>query len=285
MDMQRADFNHQLVKVNGTSVHVVETGNRNGQPILFLHGYPQNWQAFEGVMNELKNDYYLLAIDLPGIGQSEGIKSGDKHAIAAFIRALVDVLKIEKITLVGHDIGGMVTYSFLRNFPAHLFRAVIMDTAVPGIAPWEEVKRNPQIWHFAFFAVPSLPETLISGKQAALFDFFYDALSADKGAISDTKRKLYAAAYEKETSLKTSLDWYRAFPQDEKDNADVVVVDVPVLYIRGDKEYGDITKYVDGFRGKGMKNVKSELIPACGHFAPEEQTRKVASAINAFMKG
>jgi len=283
--MQRADFNHRLIKVDGGSVHVIETGNRNGQPILFLHGYPENWQAFEGVMNELKEDYYLLAIDLPGIGQSEGIESGDKHAIAGFIRALVDVLKIEKITLVGHDIGGMVTYSFLRNFPAYLFKAVIMDTAVPGIEPWEEVKRNPHIWHFAFFAVPSLPETLILGKQAALFDFFYDNLSADKGAISDTQRKLYAAAYEKESALKTSLDWYRAFPQDEKDNADVVAVDVPVLYIRGDKEYGDIAKYADGFSKKGIRNIKSELIPGCGHFAPEEQARKVAGVIAEFIKG
>lgn len=34
-------------------MHVIETGNRSGQPILFLHGYPENWQAFEGVMNEL----------------------------------------------------------------------------------------------------------------------------------------------------------------------------------------------------------------------------------------
>jgi pimeloyl-ACP methyl ester carboxylesterase len=40
-------------KSNGTSMHVIETGNRSGQPILFLHGYPENWQAFEGVMNEL----------------------------------------------------------------------------------------------------------------------------------------------------------------------------------------------------------------------------------------
>lgn len=149
-------FNHQLIKVNGTSVHVVETGNRNGQTILLLHGYPENWQSFEGVMQALKSDYHLLAIDLPGIGLSDPIEAGNKLAIASLIRTLADVLKIEQFTLAGHDIGGMVAYSFLRNFPAYLSKAVIMDTAVPGIEPWEEVKKNPHIWHFAFFAVPSL---------------------------------------------------------------------------------------------------------------------------------
>jgi hypothetical protein len=33
------------------------------------------------------------------------------------------------------------------------------------VAPWEEVKRNPYIWHFAFFAIPELPEKAFSGKQ------------------------------------------------------------------------------------------------------------------------
>jgi len=275
-------FNHQLIKVNGASVHVVEAGNRNGPGILFLHGYPENWQAFEGIMHALKNDYRLLAVDLPGVGLSDPIEAGDKLTIARFIRALADVLKIGQFTLVGHDIGGMITYSFLKNFPEYLFRAVIMDTAVPGIEPWEAVKKNPHIWHFAFFAVPSLPEILISGKQAALFDFFYDSLSADKATITHMQRQSYAAAYEKETALKASLDWYRAFPQDEKDNAEVAPVNVPVLYIRGDKEYGDITAYTVGFCKKGIRNIKHELIPACGHFAPEEQALKVANTIAAF---
>lgn len=276
-------MNHLQINVWGTSIHVVMAGNPANQAILFLHGYPENWAAFEEVMHILKDNYYVLAIDLPGIGQSEPISSGDKHSIADFINQLVQGLEIEKIVLVGHDIGGMITYSFIKHFPEKLFKAIIMDTAIPGVAPWEQVKRNPYIWHFAFYAVPELPETLTTGKQRALFDYFYNTLSFNKQAIDEKKRNEYARAYETPVALKTGFDWYRAFPHDEKDNLGNIPVDIPVLYIRGEKESGDIQDYVAGLQKSGLYNLSSKLIAASGHFAPEEQPESVAGVIREFI--
>jgi pimeloyl-ACP methyl ester carboxylesterase len=88
---------------------------------------------------------------------------------------------LKTLTLVGHDVGGQIVYSYLHSCPGDLHKAVIMNVAVPGVPPWFEVKRNPHIWHFAFHAVPDLPEKLVWGQQAAYFDFFYDAISARKG--------------------------------------------------------------------------------------------------------
>lgn len=277
------DIHHEQVKVNDCSVHLATAGNKDHQPILFLHGYPETWRAFETVMDQLKDKYYVLAIDLPGVGNSDPIASSDKKHLAKFISAVIKALNVEKPVLAGHDVGGMITYSFIKLFPGMLSKAIIMDTAVPGIEPWEEVKRNPHIWHFAFYAVPSLPEALATGKQRLLFDYFYDTISANKNAISNDRRKEYAEAYGKPSSLKTGFDWYRAFAQDEKDNAGQWPVETPVLYIRGDKEYGDIQKYIDGFKKGGLQNVKGELIAGCGHFSPEEQPGKVARLIDDFI--
>jgi pimeloyl-ACP methyl ester carboxylesterase len=107
-------------------------------------------------------------IDLPRIGKSEPISSSDKNSIAKFINEIIQTLNLEKIVLTGHDVGGMITYAFLKLFPEKLFKAVIMNTAVPRVEPCDEVKRNPYIWHFAFYAVTSLPKTLITGKQRIL---------------------------------------------------------------------------------------------------------------------
>lgn len=277
-------IDHRQIDVNGVSVHVAESGNPGLPTILFLHGYPENWRTFEKVMIQLKDVLHVVAIDLPGIGTSDVIASGDKRSIAKFVNDVADRLNYNKFILAGHDIGGMVTYAFLRLFPERLARAIIMNTAIPGIEPWEEVKRNPHIWHFAFYAVPSLPETLAMGKQRPLFDYFYDTLSANKTAIPETDRNEYANAYGKASSLKTSFDWYRAFVQDEKDNAPESSVEVPVLYLRGDKEFGDINNYASGFRKKGLVNIMSKLIPSCGHFACEEQPEAVAGAIQEFVK-
>jgi pimeloyl-ACP methyl ester carboxylesterase len=284
MDTEVNAFKHQQVIINGISTHLVETGNKDKQTILFLHGYPENWMMFEPVMTFLKDEYHLLAIDLPGVGKSESIASSDKLTIANFINDIIQYLNLKKIILVGHDVGGMITYSFIKHFHEGLSKAVIMSTAVPGVDPWEEVKRNPYIWHFAFFSVPALPESLISGRQHLLFDYFFNTVTANKDAISNIKRNEYVKAYESPISLKTSFDWYRTFSQDEKENSQHTSIDIPVLYLKGEKDYGNIADYLEGFKKSGLDTIKGGLIPNSGHFAPEEQPDEVAKAIDDFIK-
>lgn len=88
----------------------------------------------------------------------------------------------------------MVTFAYLKQFP-ELRRAVIMDTVIPGIPPWDTVLANPYIWHFAFHSIPALPEKLVQREVRAYFDFFYDAISANTDAISEEARNRYTASY------------------------------------------------------------------------------------------
>ena len=83
------------------------------------------------------------------------------------------------------------------------------------------------------------------GHQAAYFDFFYDAIAARKGAVSDRARETYVRAYSRPEALHVGFEWYRAFPQDEKDNngGKNYPVETPVLYIRGECE-GDLKPYL-----------------------------------------
>lgn len=281
--MEKTRFQERSVVVNGVSVHLVEAGDTTKPSILFLHGYPENWREFEEVFSRLEKDYYLLAIDLPGIGKSDGIDKQDKLTIARFIRDLIRVLQLDAPVLVGHDVGGMITYSFVKNIPDVISKAVIICTAVPGVEPWETVKSNPYIWHFAFYAIPELPEQLIKGKHALLFDYFYNAIAFNKTAITTEHKESYVESYESERALTTSLGWYRAFPQDEKANASTHPVEVPVLYLKGEKDFGAIETYLAGFQKSGLKNIRGESVPGSAHFAPEENSAYIARAIDRFI--
>ena len=132
--------------MHGISVNVTEVGRQSNQTILFPAWLSQNLKAFEAVMANLKDNYHLLAIDLPGIGKSDPIKSSDKYSIAKFINGFSQSLHLKQIVLVGHDIGGMIAYSFLKKFPENLSKVVIMNTAIPGVKPWGDVKQNPYIY-------------------------------------------------------------------------------------------------------------------------------------------
>jgi pimeloyl-ACP methyl ester carboxylesterase len=277
---------HRRIDLDGSIVHAVEGGPASAPAIVFLHGWPQSWAAFEPVMRALERDAHVVAIDLPGIGGSTTPpRSNDKRTLAGYVHRAIDQLGLRGVTLVGHDAGGMITYAYLRAYPGALARAAILNVVIPGIEPWSKVIANPMIWHFAFHAVPGLPESLVRGREAEYFDYFFDAIAADRDAISGAARAIYAAAYARPEALRTGFEWYRAFAQDVKDNAVSRgrALDTPVLYLRGDRDGGDLETYVREFHAAGLHGLRGERIASCGHFLPDEQPAALAAALRRFV--
>jgi pimeloyl-ACP methyl ester carboxylesterase len=278
---------HRQVHADGLALHAVESGPAGAPAVVLLHGWPEDASAFEPVMHTLALDAHVVALDLPGVGGSETpAPSNDKRTLAQYVHLAVEAMHLEHVTLVGHDVGGMVTYAYLREFPHDLARAVIMDTVIPGVEPWSEIEHNPDIWHFGFHAVPALPERLVSGRQAAYFGFFYDALAARPLAIDQATRIRHVEAYVRPLALHTGFEWYRAFPRDEEDNRRALgqPVRTPLLYLRGDHDPGlDVDRYVEGLRSAGVTDVAGAVIAGSGHFAPEEQPAAVAATLKRFI--
>ncbi len=281
-------LNHQQIAVRNGSLHVISCGSRDAPPVLFLHGWPESWLAFEKVLQLAGQEMYALAIDLPGIGGS-AIQDppGTKGGIAECIHELVQHLELKRLTLVGQDVGGMIAFAYLSRYGDELDRAVIMDVVIPGIKPWEEVIRNPYIWHFRFHTIPTLPEILVTGKERVYFDYFYSAITAHPERITDEARNQYVKAYASPSALTTGFNWYRTFEQDAKENRAVVdratPLETPLLYLRGQHE-GDIQPYLAGFREAGVKNLHHTIIPDSGHFSAEEQPEAVWQQIAAFIE-
>jgi pimeloyl-ACP methyl ester carboxylesterase len=268
----------------GLPLQVVEGGVRDGPGMLFLHGWPATSASFAAVMERLAGRARVAAIDLPGIGNSPvPPPANDKKTLAGVVRGAIAALGLRQTTLVGQDVGGMITYAYLHAYPGTVERAVIMNTAIPGVDPWEEVVRNPQIWHFGFHAVPRLPETLVAGRQGPYFDFFYDVLSRP-GGVSREARQRYVEAYSRPEALKTGFDWYRAFPRDAEDNRRVDRgCSTAVLYLRGERESGDLDRYVAGLRAGGLREVRGQLIADSGHFAADEAPEAVAALLGTLI--
>jgi pimeloyl-ACP methyl ester carboxylesterase len=265
---------------------VVEAGSISKPAIFFIHGWPTCWLEFENVMKMLAEEYHVIAIDLPGIGNSViPLQSYSKRNIAEYVRGVMDTMNLPDVTLVGCDVGGQVTYAFLKSFPDRISRAVVMNVAIPGVDPWNAVKSNPSIWHFAFHSIPELPERLVSGNELLYFSYFYDVLAGKGKKMSDARRKSYAEAYARPDALKAGFDLYRSFSEDEKDNAASknVIVSMPILYLRGTDEYSNIEIYLTGFRENGLENMNGKVIENCGHFSAEEQPEQIALAIREFI--
>lgn len=103
----------------GARLHVVETGNSNGRPILFLHGFSQSWLAWRRQMcSDLADDYRLVAMDLRGHGRSDKPHEGyaDCPLWAEDIAAVLRELALEQPVLCGWSYGTIVILDYIREF-------------------------------------------------------------------------------------------------------------------------------------------------------------------------
>jgi pimeloyl-ACP methyl ester carboxylesterase len=273
------------VAVRDASLHLRSVVG-TGPDILIVHGWPESSVAWLPILERAAAaGASVHAVDLPGIGGStRGGTGATKHELAELMAELAEVSGWEHPQLVGHDIGGMVAYAALRAAPV-FERVAICNTVIPGVAPWDQVYGNPQVFHFHFHAVPELPERLVEGRERIYFDWFLDLLSDDPSRISEEFRDQFAAAYRTPEALTTGFDWYRALPADaERNGADTEPVDTPVLYIRGDADPVDVEAYLDGFRAAGLRQVEAAVVPHSGHSASLESPDALWEIIAAFAR-
>jgi non-heme chloroperoxidase len=103
----------------GTRLHVVETGNPQGRPILFIHGFSQCWLAWSRQMNsDLAKDHRLVAMDMRGHGLSEKPRDGygESKLWADDVNAVLQSLRLEQAVLSGWSYGSLVILDYIRHY-------------------------------------------------------------------------------------------------------------------------------------------------------------------------
>ncbi|HEX6116762.1 MAG TPA: alpha/beta fold hydrolase [Solirubrobacterales bacterium] len=102
---------HRQVLANGIRIHLAEAGDPDAPPVICLHGWPQHWYLWRHLIGPLAESRRVICPDLRGLGWSEAPPGGyHKERLADDLLALVDVLEVERASLVGHDWGGWVGF-------------------------------------------------------------------------------------------------------------------------------------------------------------------------------
>jgi pimeloyl-ACP methyl ester carboxylesterase len=275
------------VALNGLSLAVRKAGDPGKPCLVMLHGWPQTSLAWESVLPELGKDHYALALDLPDIGDSEGPPpSAEKYVLADIVLSAAEHVGGKDMVVAGYDVGGMIAFSCARDHGARVNGAVIMNTVIPGLHPWSKVLSDPRIFHFALHNVPQLPETLVSGRERAYFDFFYDIMAANPEHLGEAARAAYAAGYNRPEALKAGFDWYRAMAKDAKHNIRQTRIETPLLYLRGDAGPASTTleDYAEGLRQAGVQRLETGTLSGCGEYAPEEAPGELVSWLRRFRR-
>lgn len=258
-------------------LHYVRGGQ--GPAVILVHGFPEDWVEYREIMPRLAKQFTVVAVDLPGIGRSAPAAGGyDAANLAAHIYALAHALKLERPYVVGHDLGGLVTYAYVRSFPDSLRGAMILDVPMPGIAGWDEAVAG--MWHIGFIQAPGqLAEKLVIGRQAAFLGF-----SLDIARFTPAERAYYIKAYAA-PQLHAAFEIYRAFPKDAAFNAAQRAPNpTPLVVSVGEKSFfaAWLSTFVEGYRAKGMTRVDSARIPGASHYVMADNPTAVADLIERY---
>jgi non-heme chloroperoxidase len=127
---------HHVRLASGLRLHCAEQGSPEGHPVVFLHGWPDSWFSFSRVLPLLPERLRALAIDLRGFGDSDRPPSG--YAIpdlGADVVALLDALRIERATVVGHSFGSFVARHVALAHPGRVAALVLIGTGIRTANP------------------------------------------------------------------------------------------------------------------------------------------------------
>lgn len=110
---------HTVIGGDGLKLRVDETGNPNGKPLLFIHGFAQSRLSWNRQLHsDLAKDFRLVAMDLRGHGLSEKPKDvyGDSRLWADDVNAVIISLGLQQPVLSGWSYGGLVICDYLRFY-------------------------------------------------------------------------------------------------------------------------------------------------------------------------
>jgi pimeloyl-ACP methyl ester carboxylesterase len=276
-----ASFRTQEIETNGVTIHVRVGGE--GAAVVLLHGYGETGDMWAPLAAVLAHDHTVVVPDLPGMGLSSHPASGyDKKTQGEDIAGVLNALKIGKVELVTHDIGNMVGYAFAAEHPDRVTKFALLDAPLPGVGPWEEILKNPLLWHFRFGG-PDM-ERLVKGRERIYLDRFWNEFSADPKKFDEASREHYARLYARPGAMHSGFEQFKAFDQDAIDNKAFLakgMLTMPVLAVGGEKSFGPMMATVMRF---AATNVQEAVVPHAGHWLMEENPADTIKLLKDFLQ-
>src|SRR2546425_5767303 len=202
------EVRHEFAGVHGERLHYVRAGQ--GEPIIFLHGFPQFWYGWRHQLLEFSADHLVIAPDLRGYNLSSKPKRRQRYAMSLLVedlRALVEHLGLDPFVLVGHDWGGLVGWAFALIYPEQLRKLVITTASHPALLD-RAMQEDPEQQEASQFTLLLAQDGIEEQLAADNFRLLADAVLGFD-FLTEDDRAAYRRAWSQEDALTAMVDYYR----------------------------------------------------------------------------
>src|SRR5262245_1695829 len=279
---QQNRYQSLTANLSGVRIHYLKAGT-GMKTLVLIHGFGDTSRMWIPLFDEFAKDYTIIAPDMRGLGDSSRQATGyDKKTIASDIHDLLKTLGYQKITLVGHDIGLMVAYSYAAQLPSAVEQLALLETTIPGSRDiWQKVYTTPALWHFHFVNSP-IALDLVKGRERLFLEHFWQTLSPHPETFSERDRQVYAKSYAQEGAMRAAFEMFKTFDtQDAADNRKFAgtKLTMPVLTIEGDKAMGGA---LQAQAKLVATNVTSVVLMDTGHWLMEQRPAEIKEQLRKF---
>jgi len=278
---------HQYAEVNGVKLHYVSGGE--GEPILFLHGFPEFWYAWKNQLSEFGKDHFVVAPDLRGYNLSSKPKGLDSYRINTLIediRALIEYLGYKKIILVAHDWGGFIAWRFAIAYPDYLEKLIIINMPHPGVFA-RELTSNPAQQkasrYMKWLQNPLIEKLLSAFHYKFMFSYIFLEMTQQK-LFTPEDKKAYMEAWSQPGALTAAINFYRAARAKPSPISDpnLLKIKAPTLVIWGEKDRYFVKENLNGLE-QFVPNLVIKRISAASHWVIHEKPELVNNYIRQFI--
>ena len=227
---------YTLIEANGYAFSTKISGDKQDIPVILLHGFPESSVMWEKLMSDLnKTGYYTVAPDQRGYSykaRPDEISQYQISHLANDVIGIADSLGIDKFHLNGHDWGSGVGWQIASDYPERL--RSFTSLSVPHLEAFSRAYQEDSLQYMASdyirnFQTKKIPEYMLANNN-------YEVLKSIWSEHEEEEITSYVNLLSQTNALTSTINWYRANYNMFSKGFDTGMIDVPVLFVWGNKD-------------------------------------------------
>jgi pimeloyl-ACP methyl ester carboxylesterase len=269
-------------------MHVAEAGDREAEPLVMLHGWPQHWWVWRKLIGPLSERYRVICPDLRGFGWSDAPRGRYlKSELADDVVALTDALGLDGFRLAGHDWGGYTGFHVCLKQPDRVTHYAAAGISHLWVRPDEAGLRErlsliARLWYMFLIASPLLGRQVVRRLPSFMRRVLTEG-TANPDAFTEADLETFVRQWSEPDRARASVSIYRSFLTREltplaKGAYRDQVLRQPGIVLIGDQ---DPVLDAEPLRGaeQNLPGFEIRELSGVGHFVPEEAPGEMLTAM------
>jgi pimeloyl-ACP methyl ester carboxylesterase len=282
----------------GIRLHYASVGGPGARPILFLHGFPEYWAAWEDLLPHFAEGWHAVAPDLRGFNlssQPTDVAAYRVREVVGDLESLCRYFGWGKVTVVAHDWGGAAAWQWATAYPQRIERLIELNSPHP--IPFARALASDPVQQSAsaymnWLRAPGSETALAKHDYRAMDSFFLEMQRPGHAWYTAERAARYREVWAR--GLAGGLNYYRASPlfpptPDAQGAAGLTLdaenfrLQVPTLVLWGEADHALPVRLLDGL-GELVDDLTIECLPDATHWLAHEEPQRIAAAIHAFCR-